>query len=596
MNTNNPSELANNKAFANLYEQIMLQKNMSALQHQQQKQQQQFNYPLSTPFHGSDALHLQIHPHLSKQTSPTSSSYSSLLSISSSSSNRDNLNKSEQVSPSSSPNDSGSTEPTEQANIFNPQQSNNNKNKVQNIDYEAKYRAYMMNAAAAFPYSMLGIGQNTPSPNLNQNNFVQPILNHLNNRQLIMENFSGFFPPALFQQKQQQNQQAQQSAEQMHQYQAALNNQNQMGNDSSNCCRMFMKQQEEPKPAHSYIGLIALAILSTPEKKLVLSDIYQWILDNYSYFHSRGSGWRNSIRHNLSLNDCFMKSGRSSNGKGHYWTIHPANLEDFSRGDFRRRRAQRRVRKSLGLTLPEEDAEDDEDNELLTPPSSLSPINSSKMFNNNSTNNSANSSTSSEYTSDNNQSKSGQQNLGKRRLSTYDDDEYEIRDRKQLKAAAAASNHPNNSTYSVNEDSSNEESNNNNTEPLTAKLKHKRSFNVDSLLAPESNNTKRFKKLMPSLEELSKEESSLSSSQSKPNKSLTTAISNVSPILAKTSPAAAGVKIIRGSDQHQNSPFSKVESDNVDVEKWKQTFNKIMARSYKNNANGINNKTEHDNN
>ena len=110
----------------------------------------------------------------------------------------------------------------------------------------------------------------------------------------------------------------------------------------------------EPKPAHSYIGLIALAILSTPERRLVLSDIYQWILDNYNYFHNRGSGWRNSIRHNLSLNDCFMKAGRSANGKGHYWTIHPANLEDFLRGDFRRRRAQRRVRKSLGLTVPEE--------------------------------------------------------------------------------------------------------------------------------------------------------------------------------------------------------------------------------------------------
>ena len=68
-----------------------------------------------------------------------------------------------------------------------------------------------------------------------------------------------------------------------------------------------------------------------------------------------------------------MKSGRSSNGKGHYWTIHPANLEDFSRGDFRRRRAQRRVRKSLGLTIPEEDEEDEEE-EILTPPSSLSPV------------------------------------------------------------------------------------------------------------------------------------------------------------------------------------------------------------------------------
>ncbi|XP_017884461.1 fork head domain-containing protein FD4 [Ceratina calcarata] len=111
---------------------------------------------------------------------------------------------------------------------------------------------------------------------------------------------------------------------------------------------------EEPKPQHSYIGLIAMAILSSPEKKLVLSDIYQYILEHYPYFRTRGPGWRNSIRHNLSLNDCFVKSGRSANGKGHYWTIHPINLEDFRRGDFRRRKAQRKVRKYMGLAVDEE--------------------------------------------------------------------------------------------------------------------------------------------------------------------------------------------------------------------------------------------------
>nr|CAD7449401.1 unnamed protein product [Timema bartmani] len=113
-------------------------------------------------------------------------------------------------------------------------------------------------------------------------------------------------------------------------------------------------QPEEPKPQHSYIGLIAMAILSSPETKLVLSDIYQYILDNYPYFRSRGPGWRNSIRHNLSLNDCFIKAGRSANGKGHYWAIHPANVEDFKKGDFRRRKAQRKVRKHMGLAVDED--------------------------------------------------------------------------------------------------------------------------------------------------------------------------------------------------------------------------------------------------
>lgn len=55
--------------------------------------------------------------------------------------------------------------------------------------------------------------------------------------------------------------------------------------------------------------------------------------------------WRNSVRHNLSLNECFVKAGRSDNGKGHFWAIHPANLEDFSKGDYHRRRARRRIRR-----------------------------------------------------------------------------------------------------------------------------------------------------------------------------------------------------------------------------------------------------------
>ncbi|KAH7721983.1 forkhead domain-containing protein [Aphelenchoides avenae] len=98
------------------------------------------------------------------------------------------------------------------------------------------------------------------------------------------------------------------------------------------------------KPTHSYIGLIAMAILSRPDRRMMLSEVYDWILVNYPYFRWRGSGWRNSVRHNLSLNDCFVKAGRSANGKGHYWTIHPANTDDFLKGDFRRKQAQWKVK------------------------------------------------------------------------------------------------------------------------------------------------------------------------------------------------------------------------------------------------------------
>ncbi|KAK6188998.1 hypothetical protein SNE40_005058 [Patella caerulea] len=100
------------------------------------------------------------------------------------------------------------------------------------------------------------------------------------------------------------------------------------------------------KPAHSYIALISMSILNSPEKKVLLGDIYQYIMDNFPYYNNKEKAWRNSIRHNLSLNECFIKSGRADNGKGNYWSIHPACIEDFSRGDFRRRQARRRARKN----------------------------------------------------------------------------------------------------------------------------------------------------------------------------------------------------------------------------------------------------------
>ncbi|XP_038104105.1 fork head domain-containing protein FD5 [Culex quinquefasciatus] len=132
------------------------------------------------------------------------------------------------------------------------------------------------------------------------------------------------------------------------------------------------KLSSAPKPQYSYIGLIAIAILTSPERKLVLSDIYQHILDNYSYFRSRGPGWRNSIRHNLSLNDCFIKAGRSAHGKGHYWAVHPANVDDFLKGDFRRRKAQRKVRRHMGLTS-DDDIFDNSSPRQFFPPIPSSP-------------------------------------------------------------------------------------------------------------------------------------------------------------------------------------------------------------------------------
>ena len=67
-----------------------------------------------------------------------------------------------------------------------------------------------------------------------------------------------------------------------------------------------------------------MAIGESPDKKLKLCQIYDWIRDKFPYYQGRNSkGWQNSIRHNLSLNECFMKlpSEGGTERKGHYWML-----------------------------------------------------------------------------------------------------------------------------------------------------------------------------------------------------------------------------------------------------------------------------------
>jgi len=77
------------------------------------------------------------------------------------------------------------------------------------------------------------------------------------------------------------------------------------------------------KPPYSYAELIAQAIISGPNYKLPLNKIYEWISTNYPFYRLSETGWQNSIRHNLSLNNSFVKCPRTEEdpGKGCYWTI-----------------------------------------------------------------------------------------------------------------------------------------------------------------------------------------------------------------------------------------------------------------------------------
>jgi forkhead box protein B len=107
------------------------------------------------------------------------------------------------------------------------------------------------------------------------------------------------------------------------------------------------------KPPYSYIALITMAIESSGTGMMTLNEIYAFIMNRFPYFKDHQQRWQNSIRHNLSLNDCFIKIPRAPGrpGKGNYWALHPSCGDMFGNGSFLRRAKRFKIEKQKSNEL-----------------------------------------------------------------------------------------------------------------------------------------------------------------------------------------------------------------------------------------------------
>ncbi|CAG8652262.1 33256_t:CDS:2 [Racocetra persica] len=111
------------------------------------------------------------------------------------------------------------------------------------------------------------------------------------------------------------------------------------------------------KPCYSYSSLIGQALMQAPGRTLALAEIYRWISETYPFYKQDQDGWKNSIRHNLSLNSAFVRVPRQED-RLHCWTINPEEEHCFKNGVFTP------IKKPKGNKRPRTNMSSNDSNEL----------------------------------------------------------------------------------------------------------------------------------------------------------------------------------------------------------------------------------------
>lgn len=109
--------------------------------------------------------------------------------------------------------------------------------------------------------------------------------------------------------------------------------------------------RRQKKPPYSYIALILMAIKASPNKRCTLSEIYQFLQQRFPFFRGAYQGWKNSVRSNLTINECFIKlpKGLGRPVYGHSWTVDPGAELMFKEEWLRRRPTGFRTLKPFGM-------------------------------------------------------------------------------------------------------------------------------------------------------------------------------------------------------------------------------------------------------